>query len=50
MSNREKNIQHELRELNRVRPKQPEYQFAELEQIVAGWARKSVAEKQQQNG
>ena len=49
-SNRELNIEHELRELNRVRPKQPVYEFTELEQIVASWARASVAEKQQSNG
>lgn len=36
-SARELNIAHEMRQLNRVRPAQPSYNFAELEQVVRGW-------------
>lgn len=36
-TNREKNIEHERKEILRVRPKQPEYKFAELEAIVRKW-------------
>ena len=36
-TNRQLNQEHEAREQMRVRPKQPEYQFKELEAIVNGW-------------
>jgi hypothetical protein len=36
-SARELNIAHEMRQLNRFRPQQPVYNFAELEQVVRGW-------------
>ena len=49
-SPRQLNQEHELRELMRVRPKPADYKFAELEQIVAGWVRQRVAEKQQPAG
>jgi hypothetical protein len=38
-TNREKNTEHAKRELMRVRPKQPAYEFKELEQIVNSWVR-----------
>jgi hypothetical protein len=38
-TNRELNQEHDQRELNKVRPKQPEYQYAELEAIVNRWIR-----------
>lgn len=36
-TNREKNIEHERKEILRVRPKQPAYNFKELEAIVRQW-------------
>ena len=44
-TNREKNQEHAKRELMRVRPKQPSYEFKELEQIVNGWVRERVQAK-----
>ncbi len=41
-SNKEKNIEHEKRELMRVRPKQPAYEFAELEKVVNAWVRERL--------
>ena len=38
-SNKELNQEHEARELMRVRPKQPNYEFKELEAIVNNWIR-----------
>lgn len=43
-SARELNIAHEMRQLNRTRPAQPSYNFAELEQIVNGWVRVNKVE------
>jgi hypothetical protein len=37
-TNREKNTEHDKKELLRVRPKQPNYQWKELEAIVRLWA------------
>jgi hypothetical protein len=37
-TNREKNTEHDKKELLRVRPKQPNYQWKELEAIVRQWA------------
>lgn len=39
-SNRELNQEHEKRELMRVRPKQPQYNFAPLEAIIKQWQEK----------
>lgn len=36
-TNREKNQEHDKKELMRVRPKGIEYKFAELEAIVRKW-------------
>ncbi len=41
-TNKEKNLEHEKRELMRVRPKQPAYEFEELTKIVNGWVRERV--------
>lgn len=38
-TNRELNKEHDRKELMRVRPKQPAYEFKELEQIVNSWVR-----------
>jgi hypothetical protein len=38
-TNRELNQEHDQRESNKVRPKQTEYQYAELEAIVNSWIR-----------
>ena len=40
-SNRELNQEHEAKELMRVRPKQSQPQFKELEKIVHGWITRS---------
>ena len=46
-TNREKNIEHERKELLRVRPKNaPTYEFKELEAVVNGWIRESVKREQ----
>ena len=45
-TNRELNQEHESRELMKVRPKQPHYEFKELEQIVNQWIRKGVNREQ----
>ena len=36
-TNKEKNIEHAKKELMRVRPKQPAYDFTELEAVVRAW-------------
>ena len=36
-TNREKNKEHEGRELLRVRPKQPAYNFKPLEDVIRQW-------------
>jgi hypothetical protein len=36
-TNKEKNIEHAKKELMRVRPKQPAYDFTELEAAVRRW-------------
>lgn len=38
-NNRELNKEHEKKELMRVRPKTPDYQFDELEKVVHQWVR-----------
>ena len=40
-SNRELNKEHEKRELMRVRPQQPEYDFQPLEEVLRKWAEMS---------
>lgn len=40
-SNREKNTEHDRKELLRVRPKQAQYNFKELEAIVRQWVVKA---------
>lgn len=40
-TNRDKNTEHDRKELLRVRPKQAQYNFKELEAIVRQWARKA---------
>jgi hypothetical protein len=42
-TNRELNTEHEKRELMRVRPKGPTYEFPELEKIVNQWVRARLA-------
>lgn len=37
--NKQLNQEHDRRMQERVRPKQPQYEFAELEKVVALWAR-----------
>lgn len=45
-SARELNTAHEMRQLNRTRPAQPVYNFAEVEAVVRGWiVNKSVADE-----
>lgn len=43
-SNREKNQQYERDQILKVRPKQPAYEFKELEAIVHKWIRESKHE------
>jgi hypothetical protein len=38
-TNREKNMEHDAKQQAKVRPKQPEYKFEELQKIVDGWIR-----------
>ncbi len=38
-NNRTLNQEHERRQEGRVRPKQPVYEFAELEKVVALWVK-----------
>ncbi len=40
--NRELNKEHERRTAERVRPKQPTYEFAELEKVVNAWVRERL--------
>lgn len=41
-TNREKNTEHDRKELLRVRPKEPDWQFKELEEVVNRWVRDSI--------
>lgn len=43
---RELNTEHDRRQQERVRPKEPHYEFAELESIVNGWIRERVNREQ----
>jgi len=36
-TNREKNQEHDRKELMRVRPKQPNYDWASLEAVIRKW-------------
>lgn len=45
-SNREKNKEHEARELMRVRPKSTEYDSKPLEEVVRKWVEMSKAREQ----
>jgi hypothetical protein len=36
-TNREKNTEHDRKELMRVRPKQPNYDYKPLEEVVRKW-------------
>ncbi len=38
-SNREKNQEHDLKELMKVRPKQPDYDFKSLEEVIKQWVK-----------
>ena len=40
-TNREKNTEHDKKELLRVRPKQPQYSYKELEAIIRQWVVKA---------
>ena len=44
-TNREKNTEHDRKELLRVRPKEPDWQFKELEEVVNRWVRDSINTK-----
>lgn len=44
LSNREKNIRHEARELARVRPAKPFYNFVELDLVIRAWTGNPVPE------
>jgi hypothetical protein len=44
-TNREKNTQHDKDQILKVRPKQPAYEFDELERVVNNWIRSTVASK-----
>lgn len=43
---RELNREHERRELMRVRPKQPVYNFEPLEQVIRKWVEARLAREQ----
>lgn len=43
------NSEYDRKQQERVRPKEEEWAYKELEQVLAGWARRTVAEKQQKN-
>lgn len=40
-TNREKNTQHEKDQILKVRPKQPDYDFVSLEQVIHQWVQSS---------
>jgi hypothetical protein len=40
-TNREKNIEHEKKELLRVRPKQPAYEWKALQDVIHQWITKA---------
>ena len=40
-TNREKNTEHEQKELMRVRPKQPEFNYKPLEDVIRQWVTKN---------
>jgi hypothetical protein len=42
---RELNTEHDRKELLRVRPKEPDWQFKELEEVVNRWVRDSINTK-----
>lgn len=44
-TNRDKNKEHERKELMRVRPKQPAYEFEELTKVVNQWVQSSINTK-----
>ncbi len=41
-NNRTLNQEHERRQEGRVRPKQPEYNFKPLEEVIAMWVRERL--------
>jgi len=41
-TNKELNQEHDRRMQERVRPQQPQYEFAELEKVVALWVKKRL--------
>ena len=41
-------MEHDRQQQERVRPKQPDYDFKPLEDIVNSWVRETVAKKQQE--
>ncbi len=43
-SNKEKNQEHARKELMRVRPKQPDYDFKSVEEVVRKWVRTRLEE------
>jgi hypothetical protein len=45
-SNKELNQEHEARELMRVRPKTPAYNFEPLEKVIHQWVKESQANEQ----
>ena len=45
-SNKELNQEHQARELMRVRPKQPAYNFEPLEAVVRQWVKESKGHEQ----
>ena len=45
-TNRELNQEHERRELMRVRPKQPNWNFEPLEQVIRQWVKARVGSEQ----
>ena len=41
-TNKELNTEYDLKQKDRVRPKQPEYNFAPLEEVVRQWVTRSI--------
>jgi hypothetical protein len=38
-TNKEKNLEHDAKQTERVRPKQPAYEFTALEAVIRQWAK-----------
>jgi hypothetical protein len=40
-TNREKNLEHDARQAEKIRPKQPDYNWKELEAVIRSWEKRN---------